>query len=313
MSGAMWLAADWGSSRLRLWALDGEDRVLGRETSDQGMSRLAPDAFEPALRALAAPWLASRPASRPERPVPALICGMAGAREGWREAPYRAVPCPPPAGEALVRAGDGAVFDARIIPGLSQAEPADVMRGEETQLAGALALRPGFEGAVCLPGTHSKWARLRAGRVERFRTFLTGELFALLGAHSVLRHSLAGEDWEEAAFAEGAAEALADPAAAPGRLFQIRARALLTGEGAGALRARLSGLLIGAEIAAAGGFWREGPVLLIAEERIGALYRTALSIAGAPAPERLGGEETALAGLIAIARRSGLLEERSPR
>ena len=100
-----------------------------------------------------------------------------------------------------------------VLPGLSQARPADVMRGEETQIAGLLAADPGFDGVACLPGTHTKWARVSAGEVVSFRTCMTGELFALLSERSVLRHAVGGEGFEEAAFAEALSDAIARPEA----------------------------------------------------------------------------------------------------
>ena len=109
-----------------------------------------------------------------------LICGMAGARGGWAEAPYAAVPCAPgPASFARAPTRDPRLA-VRILPGLRQDTPADVMRGEETQLAGLLAAEPGFEGIACLPGTHTKWAHVSAGEVVSFASYMTGEIFALL-------------------------------------------------------------------------------------------------------------------------------------
>ncbi|MEO1470674.1 MAG: 2-dehydro-3-deoxygalactonokinase, partial [Pseudomonadota bacterium] len=84
-----WLAVDWGTTRLRAWAMDEAGRVLAERASDDGMARLAPEAFEPALLALVGDLLSD---ARVPVPVPVTICGMAGARQGWREAPYRSVP-----------------------------------------------------------------------------------------------------------------------------------------------------------------------------------------------------------------------------
>jgi 2-dehydro-3-deoxygalactonokinase len=121
------------------------------------------------------------------------------------------------------------------------AEP-DVMRGEETQIAGFLAANPGYDGMLCLPGTHSKWARVHAGRIERFRTFMTGELFALITSQSVLRHTTDSNGWDEAAFETAVGEIAANPEALTGKLFGLRAGPLLTGMPPEAARARLSGL-----------------------------------------------------------------------
>ncbi|WP_212523365.1 2-dehydro-3-deoxygalactonokinase [Actibacterium sp. MT2.3-13A] len=240
---ADWIAVDWGTSRLRAWAM-GPDGPLAQAASDKGMNGLAPEAFEPALLELVAPWLA------PDRPMPVVACGMVGARQGWIEAPYLEVPCAPaaPSGAIAAPARDPRLR-VRILPGLCQQAPADVMRGEETQIAGLLAGEPGFAGLVCLPGTHTKWVTLDGGRVTGFRTFMTGELFALLAQNSVLRHSLGGTGWDEASFLAALEETRAHPARLSAALFSIRAQSLLSGLTPPEARARLSGLLIGAELA----------------------------------------------------------------
>ncbi|MCX8509692.1 MAG: 2-dehydro-3-deoxygalactonokinase, partial [Rhodobacteraceae bacterium] len=195
-----WIAVDWGTSQLRAWAM-GPEGPLAEATSDAGMGRLTPDGFEPALLQLIAPWLG-------RDPVSVIACGMVGARQGWVEAAYRATPCPPLAPGQLTPA---LTLDPRlqvkVVPGLKQGKPADVMRGEETQIAGALTLMPGFDGIFCLPGTHAKWVHVSAGEVVSFQTYMTGELFALLATQSVLRHGIAHEGWDDQAFAEGLSSA----------------------------------------------------------------------------------------------------------
>lgn len=144
--------------------------------------------------------------------MPVIACGMVGSRQGWFEAPYRTTPCAPVAPGALTRVPtQDPRLDVRIAPGLKQVSPADVMRGEETQIAGALALLPDFDGVLCLPGTHTKWAHVSAGEVVSFQTFMTGEMFALLSTQSVLRHSMISTDWDSAAFAAGVATAIERP------------------------------------------------------------------------------------------------------
>ena len=297
MSGALdWIAVDWGTSRLRAWAMSRDGAALGGVSGDLGMGKLAPEGFAPALQALAAPWLEGR-----AEPVRAVICGMAGAREGWAEAPYRPAPCAP-VGGGFVKAPGGGRIEAWIAPGLSQLDPPDVMRGEETQIAGLLAARPDFDGAVCLPGTHSKWAHVRGGRVLRFQTFLTGELFALLSESSVLRHCVGTGETPAAAFDAAARGALEAPETAMGRLFALRARRLLLDAPLEEGRGGLSGLLIGAEISAAARFWRGGEVAIAAEPPLAALYARALVLAGAAAPVCVASDEATRAGLVQAAR-----------
>jgi 2-dehydro-3-deoxygalactonokinase len=295
-----WIALDWGTTHLRAYAM-GPAGPLSERGSDDGMGRLARDGFEPALLRLVGDWL------DPARATPAVACGMVGSRQGWHEAPYRAVPCPPLLPGAMVRVP---VADPRltveIVPGLKQAAPPDVMRGEETQIAGALTRAPGFDGVVCLPGTHSKWVQISAGEVVSFQTAMTGELFALLSEQSVLRHGMAGGDWDNDAFDAALSDALSRPERLGARLFGIRAEGLLAGLPPGAARARLSGLLIGAELAGARAYWLGHPVAVIGETGLSALYARALAAQGASV-RQWPARDTVLAGLAAA--RAAMLED----
>lgn len=289
-----WIAVDWGTSNLRVWAM-GADGIRAQATSDDGMGRLTRDQFEPALLSLIAPWLGGTV-------VPVIVCGMAGSRQGWFEAPYRMVPCTPLDRAGLVRVP---VQDARIAvyiaPGLKQTRPADVMRGEETQIAGALALHPAFDGVMCLPGTHSKWAQISAGEVVSFQTFMTGELFALLSEKSVLRHGMTGKGWDDAGFEAGLSAALSRPDRIGAQLFSLRAEGLLAGLSPEQERARLSGLLIGVELAAAKPYWLGQPVTLIGADALCQSYARALRTQGVEA-RTLPATECTLAGLASLAR-----------
>jgi 2-dehydro-3-deoxygalactonokinase len=294
---ATWIAVDWGTSNMRAWAMagdvGGDAAILAQGRSEKGMGKLAPHEFEAALLEVISPWLG-------EGPTLILACGMVGARQGWQEATYRAVPCTPTDPDGLTKvATQDKRLDVRIAPGLSQAKPADVMRGEETQLAGALALYPGFDGVFCLPGTHSKWAQVSAGEVVSFQTYMTGELFALLSTQSVLRHSLTTEGWDDASFDEGLSEALSRPDRIAARLFSLRAEGLLHGLTAPQARARLSGLLIGIELAGAKPYWLGQEVKLIGAEKLAASYARALASQGLTA-ERLDDTACTLAGLSAL-------------
>jgi 2-dehydro-3-deoxygalactonokinase len=286
-----WIAVDWGTSNLRAWAM-GPEGVLAEASSDEGMGKLTREGFEPALLRLVSPWLAGKP--------PVVACGMVGSRQGWCEAPYRTVPCAPLDRAAQVMAP---VTDARlkvaIAPGLKQIAPADVMRGEETQIAGALQLMPGYDGVLCLPGTHSKWVHVSAGEVVSFQTFMTGEMFALLSEASVLRHGMQGGGWDEAAFDAAVSDALSKPEKLGARLFSLRAEGLIAGLSAQAARARLSGLLIGTELAAAKPYWLGQRVTLIGAEKLSAAYARALSAQGVEA-QRLNATDCTLAGLASL-------------
>ncbi|MCB2114736.1 MAG: 2-dehydro-3-deoxygalactonokinase [Rhodobacteraceae bacterium] len=289
-----WIAADWGTTSLRCWAMAADGTPLDAAQSGDGMGSLAPEDFEPALLRLISDWLPPDGAG----PVQVVICGMAGARQGWIEAPYSAVPCPP-VGASLARA---AANDPRIavgiVPGLSQARPADVMRGEETQIAGLLAARPGFDGVVCLPGTHTKWAHVSAGEVVSFQTCMTGEIFALLAVRSVLRHALPGEEIDLPAFLAAVSDAMTAPQALAARLFGIRAESLLHGLPAPTARGRLSGLLIGQELAGTKPYWLGREVIIIGAPGLSALYAQALGTVGVAA-EAAETTRLTLAGLAA--------------
>ncbi|MFT4011949.1 MAG: 2-dehydro-3-deoxygalactonokinase [Paracoccus sp. (in: a-proteobacteria)] len=291
-----WIAVDWGTTRLRAWAMAGA-RALDSRASDQGMGGLTPDGFEPALLDLIADWLP--PSDAP--PVPVVACGMVGARTGWAEAEYRAIPCPP---LDPLRATRPPLRDPRILvhilPGLSQADPPDVMRGEETQIAGFLALNPDFRGTLCLPGTHCKWVAIQNGQVTGFHTFMTGELYALLTRQSVLRLTIGAAGLDADAFRAALTHALEQPETLPLHLFPLRAAALLQGLGAKQAAGRLSGLLIGAEIAAARMLWQDRRVAVIGAAELAGLYVQGLTRAGGDAYE-LDGAALVLAGLSAAA------------
>lgn len=285
-----WIAVDWGTTHLRAWRMDGSEAV-DRAASNDGMGGLSPNAFEPALLRLVEPWLEER--------TRVVACGMVGSRQGWVEAPYRAVPCEARTVETVTAPATDARLDVRIVPGVKQEKPVDVMRGEETQIAGLLAREPGFDGVVCLPGTHSKWAQISAGEIVSFRTFMTGEMFELLATQSVLRHSVPQEGWDDAAFADTVADTLSRPERLTGDLFGLRAGALLQGTDGATLRARLSGLLIGAELAAARPYWLGQRVISIGAPALTAHYSAALTAQGLSAETADGGEMTR-AGLAAV-------------
>lgn len=299
-----WIAVDWGTTHLRAWLMQG-DQVLGQAASNDGMASLSRDGFEPALLKLVGGWLSSG------NVTPVIACGMVGSRQGWIEAPYVTVPCAPLSAANMVR---GVSHDPRIdvwvVPGLRQDAPADVMRGEETQIAGLLATEPELQGIVCLPGTHTKWVSLKVGEVQDFSTFMTGELYALISGHTVLRHGLgSASDWHQPSFEAAVREALQAPAGLAAGLFRLRAEGLLHAMPAEAARARLSGLLIGNELAAIRARLN-GPVTLVGAPGLSALYAAALVIAGYE-PRIVDGANLTLAGL-SLARESILEDIRRP-
>lgn len=290
---ADWIAVYWGPTHMRAWAIGPAGEVLAEAESEAGTLSLEPDRFEPALLDTVLDWLDLT------RVTDVFVCGMAGARQGWAESPYATVPGTPRG--ALRPASPDTRDDGiavHILPGMRQDLPADVMRGEETQMAGLIAREPGFDGVVCLPGTHTKWVHISAGEIVSFTTFMTGELFGLLSSASVLHYTMDEGGWSEAHFTEAVEEALTLPDHVGRRLFGIRAEGLLHDLPSGAQRARLSGLLVGAELAAAKAYWLGRDVVLVGESEIAAVYDRAMAVCGVR-PRHHDPSDLTIAGLAA--------------
>lgn len=289
---ADWIAVDWGTSHMRAWVFDTQADVIAQQNGP-GMGKLSPGAFEPALLDAVAHYLDDT------CKTPVICCGMVGARQGWAEAPYDAVPCPPPAADTALRmtAKDPRIAPI-ILPGLSQSSPADVMRGEETQIAGFLSEHPDFDGVLCLPGTHTKWAQISAGEVVSFRTFMTGEVFALLTTQSVLQHSTTSDDWDLYAFDDAVSDTMSSPALLSSKLFGLRAETLLHDAPNATSRARLSGMLLGVELAGARPYWLGQRIALVGDPTLNALYAAALQSQGVTV-EQAEGDAMTRAGLKA--------------
>lgn len=308
---------DWGTSSLRAHLFGTDGGVIETRTRPWGIRHLPEGGFAGAFTAVVGDWLAEVPT------LPVVACGMVGSRQGWREVPY--VDCPTDArslAAALVSCDTGHGM-LRIVPGVMvkgdrTTRPErlpDVMRGEETQIVGALALAPDLAPAslVVLPGTHSKWCRVRDGRLTAFTTFMTGELFAVLRDHSLLGAPAARatsetdahehRDPTAAAFLRGVkitrdagAEGIA------GRLFSTRTLHLAGDLAAEDVTDHLSGLLIGDEIrtALAGQETSRGSApVLVGDPALCARYRAAFHEYGIEGVHTLG--DTAPAGLWTIA------------
>jgi len=301
------LALDWGTTNLRAWRLDYEGQVLAARQFELGVSQIARGEVEQVfIRRI-------RPELHAER-LPTLMCGMVGSNMGWQAAPY--VDCP--AGSADIASQTITVAQAplvRIVPGLrcdGLTRAPDVMRGEETQLLGWTELQGADARGrhlVCHPGTHAKWAIMEDGRVARFVTAMTGELFDVLTKHSVLGG--AGEAEDEAAFSEGI-EAAGNGQALASRLFSARARVVAGGADAASTRSYLSGLLIGAEIASLPlecGAVNSNTIWLVGSASVRGRYRQGLRRWNYEVRE-MDGEEAVLAGMLALVRRGALHDAR---
>ncbi|WP_042697727.1 2-dehydro-3-deoxygalactonokinase [Azospirillum sp. B506] len=312
------IALDWGTSSLRGFLMDGSARVLAERSNAHGIQNLSEAGaagFEAALAGLCDDWLDIRPT------LPVVAGGMVGSAQGWVEAPYVTTPA-----DATVLADNAAqVMTAAgrpilIAPGVLH-DPVggipDVMRGEEIQIAGALAEDSGWarDACIAMPGTHSKWVRIADGRIMGFSTFMTGELFAVLKAHSLLGRLMpAGLDAkpedEKAAFDTGIQTAQsAGPGDLPHQLFATRTLGLTKRMPPEALAHYLSGLLIGHELRSGLALLTEmpagTPLLLIGDPGLCRRYSRALAAFGTTPTAQLG--NTAPRGLFQFAAAAGLL------
>ena len=261
------IAVDWGTTSFRAFRLDADGTQLARIDAPDGI--LTAGDFAATLRRHVGAWL-----KEGERRI--LLSGMIGSRQGWVEAPY--LPCPAGADE-IAAALVPVPFDVQtlLVPGLTDADEADtpeVMRGEETQIVGANI----DEGLACLPGSHSKWARVAGGRIMAFRTYLSGEAFAALKSGTILGRMMQDGPTDLAAFDQGLARA-ADTGHLLHHLFGVRTLGLFRRLPDAASASYLSGLLIGHEVRAA--CPRDTNVHLIGAPALCALYARAITAAGA--------------------------------
>jgi len=266
------IGVDWGITHLRAYRIGPDGSVIEARDEAKGIMAVAHAAFEGTLETVIGDWLEGEP-------EPFLMSGMIGSRQGWVEAQY--VECPAHAVD-IARALAPVTCAGRpgfICPGLTCRDidgVPDVMRGEEVQIFGALALLPVGVSAICHPGTHSKHIVIEDATVVRFTTYMTGEMFAVLSDHSILGRTMerGTVDWQ--AFDEGVARA-GQGGGLLHHLFGARTRVLMneippTGEAD-----YLSGMLIGHEIRAAGG---AGPVVVIGAAGLEERYLRAFGLCG---------------------------------
>lgn len=313
------IALDWGTSSLRAFLLGDAGQVLQTRSTSQGLQALPlPGAagFEKAFADIAGDWLASWPQ------LPVVAGGMVGSAQGWKEAPY--VRCPADVGSLAahsVSVPSGAGVDVVIAPGLLLDETGtapDVIRGEEIQIAGALAANPALAEAatMVMPGTHSKWVQVKAGRITYFSSYMTGELFSLLVKHSILGRLMTEAVTEEPTAAEAAFEQGVQAArhSQPGdfthQIFAARTLGLTRRLPQHLLKNYLSGLLIGHELVSglaksSANLKTQGPLLLIGEPSLCQRYAQAFATVGVPVTGIL--DNPAPRGLWEFAKALGLI------
>jgi 2-dehydro-3-deoxygalactonokinase len=291
------VAIDWGTTNCRAFRIGAGGEILERRTSALGIMSVKNANFAGALMDLARDWI-----DVPTAPA-VLMCGMIGSAQGWIEAPYLNLPAGADdiAGK-LVLAPDPR-REIHVVPGLrgQGAAGPDVMRGEETQILGTGIA----DGVICLPGTHSKWAQVEGGRIVRFVTFMTGEVYSLLRRNSILGRLMIDAPHDAPAFARG----LVRSQSAGGllhQLFTVRTAGLLEGLSREAAPSFLSGLLIGHEMHAVKELLAPRAATVVGAGALAQNYAIAMNVAGIEA-EFVPGEDAAARGLCLVAQRAGLV------
>jgi 2-dehydro-3-deoxygalactonokinase len=287
------IAVDWGTTNRRAWRLEPNGAIQDEMEDELGILAVASGGFPAAVAEVRARL----------GDLPLLMGGMVGSNRGWIEAPY--APCPAGLGELASRLEWAEPGRTAIVPGVcftGKDGEADVMRGEEVQLVGAVG--EGWiphEAVVCHPGTHNKWIRLERGRIAAFRTVMTGEIFSLLKEHSILADLLATPVEPGEAFAAGVRRGF-DGDDLTAELFSVRARVLLGKARAEDAAAFTSGLLIGSDLRVGLRFAGQAEIVVMARPDLAALFIAALAEKGREA-RQLGGEECFLAGTRRLAER----------
>ncbi|TLF48275.1 2-dehydro-3-deoxygalactonokinase [Halomonas urmiana] len=296
------IAIDWGTSNFRAFLVDRDSGAcLGSRRSDAGLRSMTSREYPYYCAAQVDDW-------RDDAQVPVYLAGMVGARRGWSEAPQLELPVDASALARHVVAAPG-MANAWIVPGVKVVRDAhvDVMRGEEVQAFGALALAGRQDALCCLPGTHSKWATLTGGRLVDFTTMMTGELY-----HAVCFHTLPGEPAREASREGGEVDVVAfrqgvqvagHPAGLLHALFEARSRYLYAGLEGEQVGSFLSGVMIGHEVRTQVALHgTDTPVMVVGSCALNHLYRLAIDFMGGTVRE-IDSDHATLAGICALASR----------
>ena len=264
-----WIAIDWGTTNFRAYLMK-NDRIIDKVSSRDGMKFVEENNFEDIMIKNISKWISN------DENHQILASGMVGAKQGWIEVPYAKAPCDVlkvKIGLPKLKRKKLKVF---IISGIFQEDPEDVMRGEETQLAGLFQKETDFNGSACLPGTHSKWVKIKNNKILHFDTFLTGELFEITKNYSVLKHSLSSHEICDKTLLEGVKTILENPNTFSNRLFKLRARDLLKNQNPIIGNSLLSGYFLGMELAGSKSYWSSKDVILIGSDCLNKFYELCL-------------------------------------
>jgi 2-dehydro-3-deoxygalactonokinase len=298
---AAYIAADWGNTHARFWLCGDDGAVIDTRAAPGAKEATSADGgFPAAFDVATAGW--------PDH-IPAVMCGMVGSNFGWVDAGYRDVPI-----LLDTIAADAVRIDHRgraiaIVPGIKGINAfglPDTVRGEEVQMLGAAMLSGRTDATIICPGTHNKWARVAGGAVTNFHSSVTGELFALLAAQSILvAPGAALVSADNPGFARGVALVREHSAVGLETLVYAARGFMLTGDLAARDTASfLSGVIIGSDLrtglTAAGGVY-DAPILCVCSDKLAALYAVALT-GFRRTSQHVAGDDAALAGLNAAYR-----------
>ncbi len=291
-----WIAADYGTTQLRVWMMGQDGKPVAEAVSAVDKNGQSFGKFEAALLELVAPYLDE------DRLTPVFCTCILASDHGRSVASYVATPCSPPDSNASfsLKANDPRI-SIRVLPGVKQISPPDLMAGEAVQIAGFLRSQPDFDGVLCIPDLHTKWVHISAGEIVSFKTFMTGELLALMSQQSVLHESVTSNCWDQSVFLNAISDAMAQPQSLAAQLFAIHAGKVLSDVSAQAARSRLWGLLIGVELAGSRPYWLGQNVAIFGTGTIAQHYCSGLAEQGVPA-QIVEGKDLTPAGLAAAFR-----------
>ena len=285
-----WIAADWSATELRVWAMGVDGKILAKTLLAVDTNTLTSDGFESALLGLIHTWLDE------SRAIPIIASGLIGGKNGWIDVALRSVPCQPVEAGHLQRVP---LTDPRIaiyvIGGLVQNKPLDLMQGQETQIFGFLAQQPKFDGVLCIPGFQTRWAHISAEEVVSFQSFMTGELLGLLQSHSSLQSIQKSTNWDQNTFNDAVSESLSKPERIAAKLHGLHAE-LQLGIETHSIDTRLTGYIVGLELAAAKPYWLGQAITVIGKGVLSNAYVSALKSVGA-LPQIFDAHTATIAGL----------------
>ena len=264
-----WVALDWGTSNFRAYLME-NNNVIDQVSTQEGMKFVDQKEFENTLVKNITPW-------KKKFDINIVIAsGMVGAKQGWIEVPYIKSPCNiRNLNFKTINILDD--INVHILSGVSQSNPSDVMRGEETQIAGFLLNNIDFNGSICLPGTHSKWVNLNSYDIKKFTSFLTGELYEIVKKYSILKHSLNTTRLEDEIVKSAANLIIENPSFISNKLFEIRAENLLKNSNQTSNNSKLVGYLLGIELSGSKTYWEDKDLVIIGSSNLNKYYELILN------------------------------------